>query len=116
MFPSLIGRVMRVSVLGAGALLAGYPGQARAANPETQAPATQPAQQATCPYCRQVVETAPMSSSQNQEVQRKVMQCVHCTNAVTNFLTKGEFKHTCTVCGGQVDEWCARHGSQRAAK
>lgn len=78
----------------------------RAAEP-AKAPTTQHA--APCPKCKTVTETQPASSTRNMPTQTQVMKCDDCTNAVTNLLTRGEFKHTCKTCGDHVKEMCGKH-------
>lgn len=90
--------------------LAGFQSTARAAAPAPVTASRVPTTQtASCPKCRNAWETRPISSSQYVETRTQVMQCEDCTNAVSNFLTEGEFKHACSTCGDQVDQMCMKH-------
>jgi len=109
MFLTGIRYAIAVSLLGAGALLAGCQSSTKAAAPAASASKAPTAQAASCPKCKVVWETRPASSSNSTPIRTQVMKCEDCTNAVTNLLQKGEFKHSCASCGDKVDQMCMRH-------
>ncbi len=66
----------------------------------------------TCDKCKTVwVKTAspgPGGKSFMTYRDVKTMECPDCQSAVTTFFKTGEFKHTCSHCGGTMTH-CTKH-------
>ena len=100
-------------LLAAGLAAAGC--QSAASKPAPGASAGSPTSDAiACDRCKIVWARVPTtvgggkSTTVTGYTRQKQMVCPECRSAVHNLFTTGQFRHTCTACGGHM-EACAVH-------